>query len=372
MHLLGVTLPYGFTGLFSSFFTDVGNMADDVYGTLSIFTYVLCFAGLLMTAYRMQMGGDFGALGMQLFGTLIVTIALRFLPGWVDSAQTVAGFAMLDSMGTDIGDIATSFVEEVAIFVGAELALVLVELTVLTSMIAALITLLVIIVVAIVAVWVWVAVLLAYIVQTVSLQLGVAVAPIFLGMFMFPPTKETATKYFTGLIGILFWPLGWGIGFKLVDLLLDVWHDILIASTVLALLTPVWASVIDGFGYVVIGMMFWTMIKKAPPLVNRAITTGTQIGAGLVSAGIASAGSTASSAISAAGSVASSAVSLAGTAAGAAIGSVVAPGAGTAAGAGIGGAIGGAAGSAISGGANAVAGGISGAAEGLAGMSEGA
>jgi hypothetical protein len=219
---------------------------------------------------------------------------------------------------------------------------------------------------------VWLVVLLAYIVQTVSLQLGVGVSPIFLGMFMFPPTKETAMKYFTGLVGILFWPLGWGIGFKLVDLVLDVMHTVLIASTVLVAISPVWASVVDGCVYVVIGFMFWAMIKKAPQLINRAITSGTQIGAGLVSAGIASAGSTMSAGISAAGSVASSAVSIAGTAAGAAIGSVAAPGAGTAAGAAIGGAVGGAAGSVISGGAGAVAGGISGAADGLAGMSEGA
>ena len=45
------SLPYGFTSTFSGLFSDVGDISDKIYTTLSNFTFLLCFAGLLLAAW---------------------------------------------------------------------------------------------------------------------------------------------------------------------------------------------------------------------------------------------------------------------------------------------------------------------------------
>jgi hypothetical protein len=384
MDLLAITLPYGVGGLFDGLFDRIIELRDDIYGTLSLFTYTLAFAGLLVAAYKQAMGGDLSQLGSQLFSTAIVAVIMPFLPNWVIDAEAVLGFAMIEDMGIDMEGISNEYIGEVAIYIGAEAALVVAALaaavvggifagagTAIVACLYALIAIIMIVITAFMAFWVWFCLIIAYILQAMGIEMGVACSPLFLGMFLFPTTKETAVRYFTGLIAICFWPLGWGIGWSLVDLVFDAWQEILLMCLPLVALDVLFAGVVTGTTFIIVGMMYWTMIKKAPPLVAKALTTGTQIGAGLVSAGVASAASTVSSAVSAAGSVASTAMSIGGTAAGAAIGSA-APGAGTAAGAQMGSAIGGAAGQAVGGAASAAGGAIKGAGDGFAGMSEGA
>lgn len=383
MDLLAVTLPYGVGGLFDPLFEDMAEMRVDIYDTLVNFTYVIAFAGLLIAAYKQGMGGDMSQLGNQLFATAIVAVLMPFLPDWILDAEEFLGFALIEEMDIDMESISLEYVGEVALFITAEAAIVVAEMAAaallsylnlggaIVACIYAIIGIIIIIVVALVAFWAWLCLILAYLVQAMSIEIGIATSPIFLGMFLFPSTKETAIRYFMGLLAIMFWPLGWGIGWRLIDLVFDAWQELMLMCAPLVALDVFFAGIVTGTTYVIVGMMFWTMIKKAPPLVTKAITTGTQIGAGLVSAGISSAASTVSSAVSAAGSVSSTALSIGGTAAGAAIGSA-APGAGTAAGAQMGSAIGGAAGSAVGGASSAAGGAIKSAGEGFANMSEGA
>ena len=383
MDLLAVTLPYGYGGSFDPLFNRIIDLRDDIYSTLSLFTYTFAFAGLLIAAYKQAMGGDMSQLGSQLFATAIVAVIMPFLPNWVIDAESVLGFAMIEHMGIYLEDISSEYTGEVADYIMDEVGLVVGALaaaaiggfftgpgTAIVAALYALIAIIMIVITAFMAFWVWFSLLIAYILQAMGVEMGVACSPLFLGMFLFPTTKETAIRYFTGLIAICFWPLGWGIGWSLVDLVFDTFQEVIGDCVAVVALDALFAGVVTGTVFIMVGQMYWTMIKKAPPLVAKALTTGTQIGAGLVSAGVASAASTVSSAVSAAGSVASTAMSIGGTAAGAAIGSA-APGAGTAAGAQMGSAIGGAAGQAVGGAASAAGGAIKGAGDGFAGMSEG-
>lgn len=389
-----ITLPYGFGPLFAPIFDLTGDICWDVYSTMSVFTYVLAYAGLLMSAFRMQMSGDFGGLGSQLLSTAVVSMLLQYLPDWFIEAQSFLGFTLLDDMGIDIGLIASTYVVEAAAFIGIELAAGITAFTVaatgltmftwaaLIGVVYGLIAILLCIIVGLVAGFVWLMVLAAYITQALSTQVAIGISPLFLGMFLFSNTKETGTKYFIGMIAVLFWPLGWGIGFRIVELIMGVAMTVCIVCTPILALNILFAGIITALVLVIQGMLYWTMIKKAPPLIVKAITSGSQLGAGLVGAGMASAASTVSSAISAAGSVASTAVSGAGSIASSAIslgGSAAGMAVGGPAGAAAGGAIGGAAGgmvsgaanmgaSAISGGANAAAGAVGSAGSGMAEM----
>jgi type IV secretory pathway VirB6-like protein len=343
--------------------------------------------GLLISALKMQMAGDFSGLGTQLFSTMVVSVLLNFIPDWFIEAQSFLGFTLLDNMDIDIGLIASTYVAETAVWIGIELAAAITAFTVAASglnmftwalligCVYGLIAILCCIIVGLVSGFVWVMVLAAYIMQALSTQVAIGISPLFLGMFLFPTTRETGTKYFTGMIAVLFWPLGWGIGFKLVELIMAVALTIVTACVPILALNILFAGVIDALVFVVEGMLFWTMIKKAPPLIVKAITSGSQVGAGLVGAGMASAASTVSSAISAAGSVASTAVSGAGSIASSAIslgGAAAGMAVGGPAGAAAGGAIGSAAGGMVSGAANMGAGAISGGANAAAGAVSGA
>lgn len=378
-----VELPYGFGYLFDPMFNAIAGIRDDVFGSLTYFIYVLAFAGLLICVYKQQMGGDLGQVGNQLLMTAVVAVSLHFMKDWILDAENVLGFSMLESMNIDMESIMVEWLAMVASYLVEQIGLIVAALTAaaavgffaivagIVAIVYAIIAAIMLIVVALWALFVWLALLAAYIIQAVSIELGIATAPLFLGMFLFPTTKETATRYFTGIVAMMMWPLGWGLGFKLMELINGVVFIIINTNGALIALNVIFAGVVDGMVYIIEAGMFWTIIKKAPPLVTKALTTGTQIGAGLVSAGVASAATTVSTAVSAAGSVASSTMSAAGTVAGAAIGGAVSGGAGAGVGASVGGAVGGAAGSAVSGAAGAAASGIKGAGEGLAGMSEG-
>jgi hypothetical protein len=383
--ILAITLPYGLGPGFDPMFDELESMRIDVYDTLTYFVYVLAFAGLLICAYRQQTGGDLSQMGNQLLMTAVVAVCLHFVTDWILDAEEVLGWALLDDMNIDMESITTEYIADVGIYIAAEVGIVIAALTAaiaagtatfgagaIVGCVYAIIAILCIIIVAIFAGFVWLMLPAAYIIQAVSIDIGIATSPVFLGMFLFPTTKETAIRYFTGLIAMMFWPLGWGLGYKLIEYINEQLAIAMLTVAPLISLNLLFAGMVDGLILIVEAMLFWAVIKKAPPLVAKALTTGTQIGAGLVSAGVAAAASTVSSSVSAAGSVASSAISMAGTVGGAAIGGAMSGGTGAGVGASVGGAMGGAAGSAVSGGANAAAAGIKGAGEGLAGMSEGA
>ncbi|MDB6140477.1 MAG: hypothetical protein JWO94_3549, partial [Verrucomicrobiaceae bacterium] len=191
-----VTLPYGFGYLFDTMFTDLGTLRTDVYSTLSIFTYVLAFAGLLICAYRQQTGGDLGQMGNQLMWTAVVAMALQFLPDWVLDAEPVLGWKMISDMNIDMETITTNWIAEVAAYITEQFIVIVGELTAASALgvlsivggivmtIYALIAMICVAIVAIMAVFVWAILLAAYIVEAVSVELGVATAPIFLGMFL--------------------------------------------------------------------------------------------------------------------------------------------------------------------------------------------
>ena len=381
-----ITLPYGFGYLFDPIFILTGDICWDVYDTLSVFVYVLAYVGLLLSAVKMQLAGDFSGLGTQLMMTAVAAVCLQFIPDWFIDAQSFLGFTLLDDMDIDIGLIASTYVAETAVWIGIELAAGITAVTVsatlltgftwsaLIGVVWGLLAILFCIIVGLVSGFVWIAVLAAYIVQALSTQVAIAISPLFLGMFLFPTTRETGTKYFTGMVAVLFWPLGWGIGFKLVELIMAVALVVCNTCAPIIALNICFAGVVNALVFIVEGMLFWTMLKKAPPLIVKAITAGSQVGAGLVGAGVGSAASTVSSAISAAGSVASTAVSGAGSIASSAIslgGAAMGGPAGAAVGSAIGSGVSGAAdmgAAAISGGANAAAGAIGGAGAGFAEM----
>ncbi len=51
----------------------------------------------------------------------------------------------------------------------------------------------------------------AYILQSAILFIGYALSPIFIGMLAFPSLQNVGRNYLLNLLGIMIWPLGWGV-----------------------------------------------------------------------------------------------------------------------------------------------------------------
>jgi len=293
-------LPYLFTndeiigsGKFCNLLADpVGR----VYAVCMTFTIALAFAGLIMAAYKVSMGGDLSALGTQLVMTVLVAVVVNHnnLPRWFLDAEVAMADGLPASMGFKVENFMTDFTLE----------LVLCTLDSLPGMIATMvvagflglgigfIALAIVSALMMALAWImcalcWLGVVIAYMVQIAIVYIGLSIAPIFLGMLLFEKTRDTGIKYFMGMIGVLFWPLGWDLGFLILDALISPINDMFFASPIAIGLQAV-NFILGGVLAAALGLflagMVWALLTKAPKIISEAITSGANIGAGLISA----------------------------------------------------------------------------------------
>lgn len=149
----------------------------------------------------------------------------------------------------------------------------------------------------------------AYILQTAILFIGYALSPIFIGMMAFPALQVTGRKYLFNLVGIMLWPLGWGVAGLITQGMIDFMTDQSFLSSGST------GGAIDyslqnlmGLAFLGIWIIFSTI--AAPTIIQHTITNGISAASSLFSGAFA-----AGSAAGAAG-----AMSLAGSAGGKSIG----------------------------------------------------
>jgi hypothetical protein len=65
----------------------------------------------------------------------------------------------------------------------------------------------------------------AYILQTAILFIGYAMSPIFIGMLAFPSLQGTGRAYLLNLLGVMLWPLGWGVAGLITQGMIDFMTD---------------------------------------------------------------------------------------------------------------------------------------------------
>jgi hypothetical protein len=65
----------------------------------------------------------------------------------------------------------------------------------------------------------------AYILQTAILFIGYAMSPIFIGMLAFPSLQGTGRAYLLNLLGVMLWPLGWGVSGLITQGVIDFMTD---------------------------------------------------------------------------------------------------------------------------------------------------
>ena len=120
----------------------------------------------------------------------------------------------------------------------------------------------------------------AYIVQKFILYVGYALAPIFIGMLAVRTLHSIGVGFLLGYVGVLCWPLGWGAASLLTAGLIDFMSD----QSFLAV-----GGIAGGAGYGLQNLMglavlaIWLISSTiaAPIIMQKAISTGSQVGQGL-------------------------------------------------------------------------------------------
>jgi hypothetical protein len=313
------------TSIDMSFFYD--NLADVCLrcsDLLQLIMFVLIFAGLLMNVYKGMMSGDIGAIWRHILVSGIIITITPFYGEWMLATQSALGDDLLQDLGVDpismLMNFGTSF-GEAPFDTGSAPDIVFGILDPLTwfeyfaQLIGAWIMLLMSLIMYI-CFWI------GFQIQIIAIYLGNAAAPIFLGMLVFEQTRDTGVKYHIGMISICFWPLGWGLGMLFAQAIMDSAPDLIdqIVSPIGAIAIVGTALALAGPTILVIIVILWVIVTLfiAPKIVSKAITTGSQIGMGFISAGMNAAVGGAQAAAGAAMVVAGAAVTASG--AGAAVG----------------------------------------------------
>lgn len=299
-------------GLMEPFHDDLANICVDVHEVLQLIAFVFAFAGLLLQVYKGIKGGTLeGMFGHIIATGLTVLVMVRF-PEWLVNDIRVAlsddllaalnldPIGLFENFGDSFGDM------EIDTDASGLMGLIVDPLAII-DYIANIIAAFCMIFIGLLC---YIIFFFAYQVQIFALYVGAAISPIFFGMFLFEDTRKTGVSYFIGLIGVCFWPLGWGLGLMLADFLLQVGIDVIILLSSTLVLSLAFGIAIEAIAIfcLVIAVAIWIMfvLFKAPGLIQSAVVSGAQIGTAFAGQAV----SSAMGGISAGGAVASSVVGM--------------------------------------------------------------
>ena len=122
----------------------------------------------------------------------------------------------------------------------------------------------------------------AYILQTAILFVGYSLSPLFIGMLAFPSLQQTGRNYLLNLVGIMIWPLGWGVAGLITQGMIAFMTDQSFLSS---------QSVSGSLGYSLQNLMglaflgIWIIFSTiaAPTIIQKAIITGNSAASSLFS-----------------------------------------------------------------------------------------
>ena len=121
----------------------------------------------------------------------------------------------------------------------------------------------------------------AYLLQTAILYLGYSLSPIFVGVFMVPSLTELGRRYFLKLVGIMFWPLGWGVAGLVTEGMIDFMTDRNFLSVPVGGNELYSLQNMMGLAFLGIWIIFSTI--AAPIIMQKSVETGSSVGANLIS-----------------------------------------------------------------------------------------
>ncbi len=308
----------------SVFYDNLADVCERCSNVLQLFAFVLVVASLLVHAYRGIFAGDLSGIMKHLVVSGIIVSIMPFYGPWMLSTQATLGNDLLQALGVDpismLINLGSSFAEapfdtgsapEIVLGIFDPLVWVEYYVNLVMAWCMALISI-------IMYIFFWI----GFQIQIIAIYLGSAAGSLFLAMLVFEQSRDTAVKYHIGMISICFWPLGWGLGMLFAQAVADTGPDLLdtILSPVSAIVLVGTIITMLGSSIILIIVVLWMLVTLfvAPKVVSKAITTGAQIGMGMISGSTSMAGAGVQAASGAAMAAAGAAMTA--TGAGAAVG----------------------------------------------------
>jgi hypothetical protein len=126
----------------------------------------------------------------------------------------------------------------------------------------------------------------AYILQTAILFIGYAMSPIFIGMLAFPSLQSTGRTYLFNLIGIMLWPLGWGMAGLITQGMISFMTDQSFLNSSVSGTTLYSLQNLMGLAFLGIWIIFSTV--AAPAIIQKSIARGNSAASELFRGGFSS------------------------------------------------------------------------------------
>lgn len=122
-----------------------------------------------------------------------------------------------------------------------------------------------------------------YLLQKVILFLGYGLSPIFIGFLAFQSLHEVGKRYFLNLVGVMLWPLGWGVAGLVTQSMIDFMTDRSFLRAWPIVGGPDLYSLqnLMGVAFLAIWLIFSTI--AAPVIIQKAIATGSLAASHLLS-----------------------------------------------------------------------------------------
>lgn len=269
---------------FNSLFPNFVSQCVQLKQLLTPVAYVLLVAGLISSILTGPRSGD--AFMRAFTRTLVLVAVLTFLVSWGNTVTSVVDSTVKNVLHVDptkiydqyqtalqmqkTGDNNLTWWQKV-FSIGADIF---------ESLISAFL-------------WVlgWIAsaiVFYAYILQKVILYTGYALSPIFVGFFAFGSLYDIAKRYFLNLVGVMLWPLGWGVAGLITQGLIAFMTDQSFLHT--GGLTGFSGYTFQNFiGAALLGIWLIFSTIAAPVIISKSISVGSLTGSHLMS-GAATAG----------------------------------------------------------------------------------
>lgn len=286
---------------FNSIFPNFINQCVQLKQTLTPLAYLLLVAGLMSSVLTGQRSGD---AYLRVFSrTLVLVAVLTFLVSWGNSVTSGVDYLVKNVLQVDPTQIYNQYQQALQMQKTPDSnpswwqKVFEVGATIFESIISAFLWLLG-----------WAAsaiVFYAYFLQKIILYIGYALSPIFIGFFAFGSLYDIAKRYFLNLVGVMLWPLGWGVASLVTQGLISFMTDQSFMHT----------GGVGGFtgytlqnfiGVALLGIWLIFSTIAAPVIIGRSIAEGFSVGSMLVSGAASSGRSATAAAVTVGTSVASS------------------------------------------------------------------
>lgn len=263
---------------FNSMFPQFLQQCLQLKSLLTPVAYLLITGGLIAATITTHQSA---AANLRVFGRIIVLVAiLVFLPTWGNQIVTTVNDTVTNTLNVNPAQIQDQY----------KAALEMKKSTDSTnqswwdkvvewraSMVEALMTVAFAFLGWIASAIVW----WAYILQNAILFIGYALSPIFIGMLAFPSLQEVGRRYLLNLLGVMIWPLGWGVAALVTQGMLTFMTDRSFLTTSAVGNDMYSLQNLMGLAFLGIWLIFSTI--AAPVFIQKLIITGSSAGADLLS-----------------------------------------------------------------------------------------